>query len=1627
MIRIRHGLAAGFIAAAISGSFLLSPVPAMAYAPSEKHTAATVFQKQFSSSSLLFTENKGQVADINGNVQPGIRYTAHTGNIDLYLSANSISYQFNKQHNATQDPTGKKTTETYNLTVSLEGANPNATITASEQAITKFNYYLPQCPAGITNVASYHKLVYAEVYPHIDWVIYSRDNQLKYDFIVKPGGDPASIRLRINDAESVQISEKGALLMHTRLGDLREKAPQSFADDQPVKSSFRKNADGTIGFTVAQQPGKTLRIDPAVVWSTYFGGSGTDLSNGCTSDGHGHVYLTGYTASAGLASGGYQNTIGGSNDAYLARFDSSGYLLWATYYGNTGDDQGYACVTDASGYVYMGGKTSSTAGIATTGAAQTSNGGGVDAFLVKFDSTGSRIWATYYGGTGTDQTTSAQSVAVDGNNNVYLSGNTASATNIAAGTGFQATIGSAGATDAFLVKFNAAGTRLWGTYYGGTGAEAGYACAADAAGNVYLTGQTGSATGIATTGAYQTTASGGTDTYIAKFDANGGRLWGTYLGHSSGGTTAFGCAVDGSSNIYVTGTTTATTNIATTGSFQTTLGGLGDAFIAKFNAAGTTKLWSTYYGGTGTEQARGCSIDASGNIYICGLSGSATVVGSGGFQSTIGGGNDAFIAAFSNTGSRIWGSYFGGSAAEVAYYCVPDGNGNVYMSGQTASAAGIAQKGTYQQTYGGGSVDAFLVKIGDIGLFTDSVNTTLCTGNPVSVPYSLFGTYNSGNSFTAQLSDASGSFANPVNIGAVSATTAGTISATIPAGTTPGNNYRIRVISSNPVIIGTNNGNNISIGLTTNPTVTLSVSPNDTICLGTPVTFTANAGSSGFNYTWYKGSNPTPINTTDTFYNATTVSNKDTFIVKISNNGCAVPDYDSIIMTVTAPVNPTMTVTVSPNDTICSNTAITLTATATNAGTSQPTWYKNNNATPLATGFTYMPAAGSVSNNDIFKAVLTSNGYCVTSAQVKDSIKITVNPVLTPAVSMAVSPNDTICAGTAISFTTTTVNGGNNPGPSYQWYKNNTSIPGATQSNYTPAAAAANNDVYKIITTINDISGCFSNGTVTDSIRMTVNPSVTPTISIQASPNDTVCAGTQVTCTATVTGNGTGTINWFAGNTNIGTGNSYTFTPTATTWIKAVVNSNAPCAVPAMVMDSIRIVVNPVVTPVVTIAANPGNTICSGQQVSFTATPASGGTYQWFKNNTMINGATNSTYSTTAAANNDIFYVILTSTQPCSTVPADTSNFIVMTVNPNVQPAVTISSSAGNTICSSTLATFTANPTNGGANPGYQWYNGSTAIPGATNAGYTPAGITNGNVFSVVMTSTQTCASPANATSNSITMTVLQQVSPSVTITANPSDTACIGKPVTYTVTAIANYNTGDTLTWKKGTVTVSTGTTTSAAVYTDNAPDGSPVSVTLHSTLPCTNAAYVTSNIISVPVKVCCDAPQNLTIIGLGVNGGIFSWNAVPGVVGYEYNATSSPTEPVTGQLTGSTSCTINTLNPGTYFLYVRAYCGNGVYSPWVKLQFTTPATGIHSISGNDQTLMVYPNPVTDMVTIAFTEKPTAPVTIQLKDISGKTIRTMVSAEKHASMDMHDLATGMYLLYINDGPYQSAVKINKL
>ncbi|BDS11570.1 DUF7948 domain-containing protein [Aureispira anguillae] len=666
----------------------------------------------------FFEENKGQIQNHNNHAAPNVRYHYQKGALQLFMLPKGIAYQFSKVHypkgyqqnSKNLTPTERKEQErlrdqirleTYRMDMELVGANPNATIMTEGKSQDYINYYNKEA----LKVHSFQKLIYQDIYPGIDWVVYSTEQGLKYDFIVHAGADPNQIQIHFKDHETIKMNENGSFTISNRMGSITEQAPVSFQGTHEISTQFQLS-DHTISFKLANyDTNKDLIIDPSLIWATYYGGNNYEFGYSCTVDLSGNVFLAGNTYSTtNIASGGHQNTFGGDTDAFLVKFNSNGVRQWATYYGGSDFDGGYDCVSDGSGNIFLTGITESSNNIASGGHQNVYGGGTLDAFLVKFNSSGVRQWATYYGGNNSDEGTS---IAIDGQDNVFLCGTTGSLNNIATVGGHQNNFG--GNVDAFLVKFNSSGVRQWATYYGGNDDELGLGTAIDTQGNVFLSGITRSLNNIVSN-AHQATHGGGVDdVFLVKLNNNGVRQWGTYYGGNSSDREGR-IAVDIQGNVFLGGSTRSLNNIVFNG-HQNIHGSWTDydAFLVKFNNNGV-RQWGTYYGGSSRDKLENVSVDREGNVFLVGYTGSTTNIASVGHQNVYGGGTfDAFLVKFDSSGARQWGTYYGGISRDEGVACAADSAGNIYLAGWTQSITDIALGG-HQNVHGGGVYDGFLAK-----------------------------------------------------------------------------------------------------------------------------------------------------------------------------------------------------------------------------------------------------------------------------------------------------------------------------------------------------------------------------------------------------------------------------------------------------------------------------------------------------------------------------------------------------------------------------------------------------------------------------------------------------------------------------------------------------------------------------------------------------------------------------------------------------------------------------------------------------------------------------------------------------------------------------------------------------
>ena len=675
------------------------------------------------------------------------------------------------------------------------------------------------------------------------------------------------------------------------------------------------------------------------------------------------------------------------------------------------------------------------------------------------------------------------------------------------------------------------------------------------------------------------------------------------------------------------------------------------------------------------------------------------------------------------------------------------------------------------------------------------------------------------------------------------------------------------------------------------PTVSISSSGGTTICAGASITLTANPTNGGTPaYKWKLGS-AYISGATNVTYTTTGAANNDSYSVEMtSSSSCASPSIVTstpVVITVNPTLVPSVTISTVSN-TICLGDVITFTSTSVNPGTAPSyVWRKNGVAiTPAATGTSY--STTSAANADIYSVAITSNELCASpSSDVSNNISVAVNVLPT------ITGTTTVCEGATIAL-----NGSGTANASNPWVSATPSVATVSNTGVVTGISAGTS-----IITYTNATGCSQTVTVTVNAAPTVtgtlvmcigattqltgsgtaassNPwissssskatvdntglvtaiaagtsvityttntgcSKTVTVTVNSLPTitgaSTVCTG----FTTQLTGSGTAddTSPWASATTSVATVNSSGLVTGVAggTSVITYKNSNG-CTITQTVT------VNPATAPGVSITAN-NSIICAGTSITFTATPTDGGTspiYQWEKGGTAISGATNSTYTTTAAANGDSYSVEMTSNAICASTLVVNSNPIVITVTTSVTPTVTISANPGNTICTGTSVTFTATPGNGGTAPTYQWKKNGVSISAATNITYTTSTLTNGDQISVDIVSNSSCASTLNASSSPITMVVTPIVSAIVTI-ATPSTTVCAGTAVLFT----ASYtNEGATPLFEWFVNSISQGTPGSSDTYTSSTlANGDQVSVKMTSSLTCVTTATVASNSITITV----------------------------------------------------------------------------------------------------------------------------------------------------------------------------------
>jgi hypothetical protein len=571
------------------------------------------------------------------------------------------------------------------LTTTLVGAKPSSPHAEQPLRLRVNSYESRDRSKWRTGLRTFGRVRYGSVYPGVDLNYHGRGARLEYDFVVKPGANPARIALDVRGKGALRVDRAGNLIAGRRVAQLRPVAYQSVGSARrPVRVRFAVTGR-TVRFRLGSyDPSRPLVIDPVLTYSDYVGGSSFETGWDVSTDSSGNAYLVGDTQSTSFP-GGTQN--GSGPGGYILKVAPGGARIWVTFI--SGPVHGVA--TGPSGDPYVTGE--STGGLPTTpGAAQPNNAGSFDAFIGRMKSgDGTFSWLTYWGGTGGDNGVQGSgSIAVDGAGNAYAAGDSSSTVS---GPVPMTTVGAFDTTgdsggDGWVGKYDANGNRIATTFFGGSVGDNVWAVAVKpsctSSCGVFIGGQTSSASGFplspANPGVIQTTYGGGlTDGYVAKIKSDFTTFdWSTLKG--------------GTGDDYVRGITADSTLGWPTVVGQLGVSGDKQAFLRMYADPPNTNGGDYVFGGSGDDVANDVQ-SAPGNIfYVAGTTNSSNFPTTTGrtAQPGYGGGGDAFVmkydANFAATDPVLWSTYLGGGSFDWGYGVSGGADGDVWATGLTASS-----------------------------------------------------------------------------------------------------------------------------------------------------------------------------------------------------------------------------------------------------------------------------------------------------------------------------------------------------------------------------------------------------------------------------------------------------------------------------------------------------------------------------------------------------------------------------------------------------------------------------------------------------------------------------------------------------------------------------------------------------------------------------------------------------------------------------------------------------------------------------------------------------------------------------------------------------------------------------
>jgi len=900
----------------------------------------------------------------------------------------------------------------------------------------------------------------------------------------------------------------------------------------------------------------------------------------------------------------------------------------------------------------------------------------------------------------------------------------------------------------------------------------------------------------------------------------------------------------------------------------------------------------------------------------------------------------------------------------VGYFTADSAYDNIVI-GKFNPPGGLTTVGTGIPYY---YIDSVVVKLasGINNLYTDSM---ICAGDTFQVPYTVNNTsnFNSGNVFSVQLSNPSGSFASgTTTIGTRTATTAGSISCVVPTSVTPSNTYRIRIRSTNQVDSSSANIKDISIGVV-RPNV--SNSNNGQICTGQQLNLYATSTTTGVSYKW---TGPAGFNSTaqNPVISSATTTNSGDYIVTARLYGCLAKDTTTVV--------------------VANASASTVYATGSNPICERDTLYLNATVGTVANSYSWSGPSGFNSNSkDTLRAnslPAMSGDYIFTAfytgCTVRDTVTIEIKP---QASSRTIGSNSPVCTDNTLSLNA----GSSSTGVAYTWTGPNSFV--ATTSTASINGVSLSNAGRYVVTYL--LNGCITK----DSLTVTVNQSPIP---VTASANTPLCEGVTLSLNST---------NSTVGATYGWTGpNGYSSTIQNPTRVSTVTSMSGDYIVTASLSngctkkDTVTVLVKPLPA---NLSAGSNSPVCEGSNLQLTgSTSSSGVSFGWTGPLSYGSTAQNPTLvSVSPAATGD--YILTATLNGC--VLKDTVYALV-----NTNPAAPTAGS-NSPVCIGQDINLTASTVSGAT---YTWvgpggYSSTSQNPVRTSATSTMAGtytvraIRNG------------CYS-AHANTN-----VTMVTAPNVNLYPSPKDSICQGATVTFVATP-SNVGTGPVYTWYRNNNPVLTGGT---SFPTSVVSDKDEFYVTVTTNGVCSGIYIDTSNIITMHVLpwlapgVSITANPNTTV----ASGTMINFTATPtnggNKPGYQWTRNGAPVVGATSNIWGASTLSNN--DQICVDMTSSYLCPNPKTAKSNCIKVSIESTGIVGVwSGKAPS--VYPNPTKDKLLIEGIEKGTK---IQLNDVLGRVVIKAIATNETAELKMSHLAAGSYMLLLSkDNGDSMSVKVVK-